>query len=286
MRSIWLCADDYGISPGVNVAIRDLIVRGRLNATSALVVGASCHRCEAMALAALNRTEPRVAVGLHLALTSPFQPLSAGFAPLAEGRFISLGRTVAAAFLRRFDPEALAREVAAQLRAFLQVFERPPDYIDGHHHVHLLPQVRDAVLQVVKQEVHDVWVRQCGRAGGIAARLSDYKGFFLDLLSATFRRRAAALGLRTNTGFAGAYAFTDDADFSALFPRFLEHLPDGGVLMCHPGFVDDELRSLDSLTTLREKEYAFLAGEMFAPMLAAHDVVLARPRPPVAARLS
>lgn len=32
-RRIWLCADDYGISPGVNRAIRDLIERGRLNAT-------------------------------------------------------------------------------------------------------------------------------------------------------------------------------------------------------------------------------------------------------------
>ena len=48
--------------------------------------------------------------------------------------------------------------------------------------------------------------------------------------------------------------------------------------MCHPGFVDDELRGLDSLTTLREREYAFLAGEMFAPVLAAQDVVLARPQ--------
>ena len=39
-RRIWLCADDYGISPGVNRAIRDLIERGRLNATSVMVVGA------------------------------------------------------------------------------------------------------------------------------------------------------------------------------------------------------------------------------------------------------
>ena len=38
-RRIWLCADDYGISPGVNRAIRDLIERGRLNATSVMVVG-------------------------------------------------------------------------------------------------------------------------------------------------------------------------------------------------------------------------------------------------------
>ena len=36
-RQIWLCADDYGISRSVNAAIRDLIVRGRINATSVMV---------------------------------------------------------------------------------------------------------------------------------------------------------------------------------------------------------------------------------------------------------
>ena len=36
-RRIWLCADDYGISAAVDIAIRDLVVRGRLNATSVLV---------------------------------------------------------------------------------------------------------------------------------------------------------------------------------------------------------------------------------------------------------
>ena len=33
--------------------------------------------------------------------------------------------------------------------------------------------------------------------------------------------------------------------------------------MCHPGFVDAELERLDPLTTLREREYAYLAGDAF-----------------------
>ncbi len=37
VRHIWLCADDYGISPAVNAGIRELIVRGRLNATSVMM---------------------------------------------------------------------------------------------------------------------------------------------------------------------------------------------------------------------------------------------------------
>jgi hypothetical protein len=45
--------------------------------------------------------------------------------------------------------------------------------------------------------------------------------------------------------------------------------------MCHPGFVDAELQRLDPLTTLREKEYTFFAGDGFPAMLAAHGVALA-----------
>jgi predicted glycoside hydrolase/deacetylase ChbG (UPF0249 family) len=47
------------------------------------------------------------------------------------------------------------------------------------------------------------------------------------------------------------------------------------VVMCHPGFVDAELQRLDPLTTLREKEYAFFAGDDFPAVLARHGVALA-----------
>ena len=53
LRRIVLCADDYGISPGVNAAIRELVARGRLNATSAMVVAPSLTAPEAIALADL-----------------------------------------------------------------------------------------------------------------------------------------------------------------------------------------------------------------------------------------
>src|SRR5262249_45556755 len=90
-RQIWLCADDYGISAAVNTAIRDLVVRGRINATSVLVTAPSFHRSEAKALDVLNAGNPRVAIGLHVTLSAPFRPLSQGFTPLHNGSFLSLG---------------------------------------------------------------------------------------------------------------------------------------------------------------------------------------------------
>ena len=49
--------------------------------------------------------------------------------------------------------------------------------------------------------------------------------------------------------------------------QFLDGLPEGGLVMCHPGFVDETLVSLDPLTDQREREFAFLGGEQF-PALA------------------
>jgi predicted glycoside hydrolase/deacetylase ChbG (UPF0249 family) len=274
-RHIWLCADDYGISTGVSAAIRDLVVRGRINATSVMVVAPSFHRSEAVALGILNSGMNRVAIGLHLTLTAPFHPLSAGYRPTRQDKFLPLQAMLARSVLHRLSRDALEREIAAQLRMFIHTFGRAPDFIDGHQHVHLFPQIRDAVLKVAAEGASGAWLRQCGRAGPVRLSLRNRKALLLDFLSLGFRERAAALGLRTNPGFAGAYRFRESADFAALFDRFLDGLPDGGVVMCHPGLVDAELQRLDSLTTLREREYAFLAGESLLPLLAKYGVALA-----------
>jgi predicted glycoside hydrolase/deacetylase ChbG (UPF0249 family) len=275
-RRIWLCADDYGISPGVNAGIRELILRGRINAASIMVAAPYFNRDEAVALGRLNSDEKRAALGLHVTLTAPFRPLSANFSPLREGRFFPHSKILRAATARRLQLEPLMIEIATQLRSFIDVFGRPPDFLDGHQHVHLFPQVRDAFLKVVVQGAPDAWVRQCGRAQP-SRRLHDHKALTLDILSIGFRRKAKKLGIAVNPAFAGTYAFNAKARFTKLFPRFLSDLPDGGLIMCHPGFVDAELKALDSLTTLREHEFAFFNSDAFPKVMADHGAILARP---------
>jgi len=275
-RHIWLCADDYGLAPGVNAAIRELILRGRLNATSVMMPAPHINAEEVDALEALNAGEKRAALGLHLTLTEPFQPMSADFAPLRAGRFLPHQEMLRAGMTRRLNPERLAIEIATQLRAFAGAFGHLPDFLDGHHHVHLFPQVRDAFLKVVAEIAPNAWVRQCGRARA-GWRLRDRKGLVLDVLSLGLRRKARRLGIAVNPAFAGAYDFGRESDFAKIFPRFLAGLPEGGVVMCHPGFVDAALEQLDSLTAPRAREYAYFNSEEFPKILAAHGVALARP---------
>jgi chitin disaccharide deacetylase len=96
----------------------------------------------------------------------------------------------------------------------------------------------------------------------------------LDVLSAQFRKRATSAKIPFNPAFAGAYDFSTSPDFGALMGQFLEGLPEGGLVMCHPGFVDETLEGLDPLTTQREAEHAFLASDRFAALLAANKVTL------------
>jgi predicted glycoside hydrolase/deacetylase ChbG (UPF0249 family) len=274
MRRFWLCADDYGIAPGVNAAIRDLVARGRLNATSVMVVPPSFSRGEADVLAALNNTGPRVAIGLHVTLTAPLEPLTSGYRPLFIGRFLPLKTMLALSIRGQLDAAALAHEIDAQFGAFKEAFRRPPDFVDGHQHVHLFPQVRDVVLDAVRRLAPVAWVRQGGSSLALHRRLADPKGLLIDWLSRAFRARAGKLGIATNPAFAGTYAYRANADFERLFPGFLKGLPEGGLVMCHPGTVDAELERLDPLTTLREREYAYFRGDRFPEDLRAHGLTL------------
>jgi predicted glycoside hydrolase/deacetylase ChbG (UPF0249 family) len=273
-RRIWLCADDYGISPGVNRAIRELIERGRLNATSVMMVGPAIGRDEVGALNAVVASCPNCAIGLHATLTAPFHPLTMHFRPLDGSLFLPLQRLFRASLLRQLDVEIIGAEFTAQLAAFTALFGRAPDYVDGHQHVHLFPQLRDAFLGSVKAFAPEAWVRQCGRRLPLARRIGAPKALLLDVLSAQFRRRAAAHDIAFNPGFAGAYDFSKAADFGEKMRGFFDETPAGGLVMCHPGFVDDTLIGLDPLTHQREREHAFLASDDFLSLLAANKVTL------------
>jgi predicted glycoside hydrolase/deacetylase ChbG (UPF0249 family) len=256
-RRIWLCADDYGLSPGVNRAICELIERGRLNATSVMVVGPAIGRGEVSALAAAAAKSSRCAIGLHVTLTAPFRPLTMVFQPLDGGMFLAFPKLLRAGLLRRLDPEIIQAEVMTQLSAFIELFGRAPDFVDGHQHAQLFPQVRDAFLTAVKQAAPHAWVRQGGRNQPLARRLG-----------------APRADIAFNPGFAGAYDFSKQPDFAELMQRFLDGLPEGGLIMCHPGFVDDILVSLDPFTVQREHEHAFLGSDQFMKLLTANKVTL------------
>jgi hypothetical protein len=277
-RHIIVCADDYGISPAVSAAIRDLIVRGRLNATSVMMSAAPSLNditwlLDVAGLLHGSANAQHAEIGLHVTLTGPFAPLAQDYEPVRDGAFLTLGTTLRRAHLRALRPELLYGEISRQFEAFAAAFGRPPDFVDGHHHVHLFPQIRDAVLRATKERAPRAWVRQCGQLSA-RRRLTDPKALLLDTLSRRFRRLAADRGLASNPAFAGTYSLRADAAYERVFASFLDGLPDGGVIMCHPGKVDAALTRLDHVTDAREREHEFFASDAFPRLLAEHGVEL------------
>ncbi len=117
-RAVSGCApDDYGIAPGVNGAIRDLIARRRINATSVMVVAHAFNRAEAKALMDAV-AQGKGFIGLHLVLTAPFNPITLHFRPLRDNAFVPQNEILLSGFLRRLDREIVQAEVEAQIIAF------------------------------------------------------------------------------------------------------------------------------------------------------------------------
>ena len=90
------------------------------------------------------------------------------------------------------DREGITSGVLDDARKWLA--KPAPDYFDGHQHIHVFPQIGQALLRAVKTAAPQAWVRQCGRAQTAPKSLSDPKGYILDALSRRFRRLAKAQG--------------------------------------------------------------------------------------------
>jgi len=272
---VLLCADDYGIAPGVGVAVRELVAAGRLSAVGCMTV--SPHwRSEALMLQPL---EGRAAFGLHLTLTdqAPLGPMPR-LAP--GGRLPSLARLLQACLTGRLDGAEIAAEIERQIDAFASAVGRPPSFVDGHHHVHQLPGIGDRLLRLVRGRLGpDAWVRYCDEPlPALWARgISVLKASAVSLLGRPFAHTGRRLGVPGNSGFRGVYDFTDRISYDRLFARFLAPPRDGMLVMCHPGLTDAALAAADRVTAAREREYRFLRGPGFAAELDAAGVRLGMP---------
>jgi predicted glycoside hydrolase/deacetylase ChbG (UPF0249 family) len=262
-RTLHLCADDYGLRPGVSRCIFELAARGRLSALSCL----SNAEHWATAAPALRDLPSSVEVGLHFNL-SEGRPASAALRAVWP-QLPPLPRLIAAAHLRRLPLAAIGEEWSAQWQAFVDAQGRPPDFVDGHQHVHHLPGVRELVLAAAART--GVAVRNTGRVLGPGWAL---KRWLIAHTGGTQLLAALqAQGLRHNAVLLGAYDFVA-SDYRALMRAWLAQVPaEGALLFCHPGHADAGFA--DAIGAARKREAAYLASAEFAEDLAAAGVTLA-----------
>ncbi|MEY2873041.1 MAG: hypothetical protein RLZZ373_412, partial [Pseudomonadota bacterium] len=148
-------------------------------------------------------------------------------------------RVILRAGLHLFDHNTLRRRITQQLDRFEAGWGAAPDHVDGHQHVHQLPQVRRVLLDTLEARYPDVarrpWLR-ASRAPREAALPLRRKANVISWLGADeLQHDATRRGWQSNRHLLGVYGFdTDVPGYRALLQRWLALAQDGDLLMCHP----------------------------------------------------
>jgi predicted glycoside hydrolase/deacetylase ChbG (UPF0249 family) len=141
------------------------------------------------------------------------------------------------------NPVAAAQEIRRQLDRFQALLKRLPTHLDTHHHVHRKPGLLQPLLAVANE--YGLPLREQSRI----RHVPDFYGRWDD---ASHPEQVSVEGL----------------------VRILENEIGEGVseLGCHPGYIDDELRSTYELE--RELELATLKSPELPSVLAAQGIEL------------
>lgn len=259
MRLI-LCADDYAQSQGIDDAIIQLIQEKKLSA-------ASCMTLSPNWLKAAKRITPAIrkqaAIGLHLDFTH-------------FGQAISHPKLIVLSYARLLNKKELTQHINHQLDLFEQALGTPPDYVDGHQHVHQLPQIRETLIEILSKRYHDQlpWLR--------IARppLNEgLKGWIIRWLGAdALQRLAQKIGFDFSDCLLGVYEFRDDK--VSYKNRLISWLKDAkkhennhaAVLMCHPS---TESADQDAIYGARLVEFGVLKNEIDA-LIKTHQIELVK----------
>jgi predicted glycoside hydrolase/deacetylase ChbG (UPF0249 family) len=274
MTILALCADDFGLSDGVDLGIIDLIERGRISAASCMMAGPSLDANAPRLLALSSHAD----IGLHLTFTDL---AFLGDVDCLGGREPpSLNALMIAAFTGRLKRADIRAEIARQIARFGAVFGRLPDFIDGHQHSHVLPVIRQALFDCVRDGLLPAGtaIRNCSEPALSVIRrgIEVPKSLLISGLSAGLARQAHALGMPVNDSFRGITAFATDGSFARLFPDFLVGPGDRPLAMCHPALAGYPAHPTDVIAAARVQEHAYLAGDAFAADLTTAGVTIGR----------
>jgi predicted glycoside hydrolase/deacetylase ChbG (UPF0249 family) len=231
-----ISADDWGLSPGINEGILELARLGVVRRASLMAnCAALTHRLPEL------RAVPGIKLGLHFNLTyGNRQPFGHG----SPGRFL----------LRALSPfrdrAAWRASVRAELQAQLATLRETGvsvDYFDGHHHIHLVPGLLDAVADIL--QAHGI--REV-RLPYDPALWTTGK-FPLNLLALWARRAAKRHGFASRPCFYPKHEhFLDPGRLRADLARFRD-----AEVIVHPARFDDldTLEFKDSYTAGRVVEF-------------------------------
>lgn len=268
-----LCADDYAISSGVSRGILEALEARRLTATSAMTNRPAWPKTARD----LRYFDKQADVGLHLNLTlgNPLG-LMPNFAP--RNKFPDIRGLMRLTRNNELCRLEISEEIFRQLDAFADCYGKMPDFVDGHQHVQILPKIRCLLFECLSSRrlQGKIWLRNSAdHIFRIIARRSELKkALSVAVLGYGFGKDAAAAGFATNEGFAGFSAFDATHDIGTIFQHYLVAPGRRHLIMCHPGYCDEELVLADPVTLTRERELNYLLSQDFVDLIKQRGAIL------------
>jgi predicted glycoside hydrolase/deacetylase ChbG (UPF0249 family) len=218
-----LCADDYGLTPEVSSGILDLAAQRRISATSVMSLSPDWPEWSLPLKAARTGLD----IGLHLDLTSTFAK--------KDGCGDSLSAWMIKSTCRMLRPTVLERVIEKQLDLFEHHLGAVPDHVDGHQHIHQFPVIRDVLMRVLSRR-YPTGQRPWLRISRSSNPTADFKARVIAAMGAkALERLAIHHGFAHSLNLSGIYDFQGNAlIYHERLRAWLEELPQGSVLMCHP----------------------------------------------------
>lgn len=259
-KTIILCADDFGQDPHISEAILALAANKRLSATSCMTTGEDwLHHGPA-----LKSFQTHLDIGLHFNLTHG-----------KESYFQPLNNWLLRALLRQIDKGFVEKRLHEQLDRFEHTMGHPPDFIDGHQHIHSFPVIRDVLINVIRERFPSKRPYVRTLTPMLHGADSQVKALIVKGASYGLSRALKDQGIRHNSQFGGLYSLRPLAPYRDFMNLWLHQASSGTLIMCHPGLAPLH-PTFDPIQTARVGEYAYLSSDAFPEDCVKAGVVLGR----------
>lgn len=237
-RSVVINADDFGIHPNVNRAIVQGHREGVVTSASIMACGVAFDDAVSQ-----SKTCPGLGVGVHLTLveerplTPPGQVSSlVGRAGTMPESYMDFSRRWMS---RRIRPEDVKRELETQIERVLRA-GITPSHLDSHQHVHCLPGVWKATIELAKKySIPFVRLPYFDSIRINATPMQSAVRWGVNVMAAIRRRRADS-AIRHADHVRG-FAFSGRMSPERLLSILQTIRPGLTEIMVHPGIPSDDL---------------------------------------------
>lgn len=233
-------ADDFGISKAVTLGILEAHKEGVITSTTMM-----CNMPQAEYSAELSKNYPELGVGIHFVLTAGF-PLAEGVPSLVDetGRFHKMDKIKEIA-----TSEDIRKELRCQMDKFLS-FGIKPTHIDSHHHIHGICKVLEIVREFALE--YDIPVRRLGEV------CENY-----------------LKGIATTDGFTGGFYGDTEVNPEGFINTIEKNKNFGSLeIMCHPGYLDEEILEMSSYSIPRTEELSTLTSDTVKNYMKENEIQL------------